>query len=171
MIHEEMEKAINEQINAELYSAYLYLSMSAYFESISLKGFAKWMRIQTMEEQTHAKRFYDYLIDRGGRVVLSEIKAPPVQWDSPLAAFEHVLAHEQHVTSLINNLVDLSIKLKDHATNSFLKWFVDEQVEEESSADEIIQSLRLNENNPGGLFLIDKDLAQRTFIPPQDVTI
>lgn len=171
MIHEEMEKAINEQINAELYSAYLYLSMSAYFESISLKGFAHWMRIQTMEEQTHAKRFYDYLIDRGGRVVLSEIKAPPVQWDSPLSVFEHVLEHEQYVTSLINNLVDLSIKLKDHATNSFLKWFVDEQVEEESSADEIIQSLRLNENNPGGLFLIDKDLAQRTFIPPQDVTI
>ncbi|HHN65080.1 MAG TPA: ferritin [Nitrospirae bacterium] len=171
MINKEMEKAINDQINAELYSAYLYLSMSAYFESISLKGFANWMRVQAMEEQTHVKRFYDYLLDRGGRVILSEIKAPPVEWDSPLAAFEHLLEHEQHVTSLINNLVDLAIRLKDHATNSFLKWFVDEQVEEEASADEIIQSLRLNENNPGGLFLIDKDLAQRTFVPPQDITI
>ncbi len=171
MINKEMEKAINDQINAELYSAYLYLSMSAYFESISLKGFANWMRVQAMEEQTHVKRFYDYLLDRGGRVILSEIKAPPVEWDSPLAAFEHLLEHEQYVTSLINNLVDLAIRLKDHATNSFLKWFVDEQVEEEASADEIIQSLRLNENNPGGLFLIDKDLAQRTFVPPQDLTI
>lgn len=171
MLDEKMEKALNEQINAEIYSAYLYLSMSAYFESVNLKGFANWMRIQVMEEQTHAKRFYDYVIDRGGRVLLSEIKAPPTEWDSPLAVFEAVLEHERLVTSLINGLVDLAVELRDHATNSFLKWFIDEQVEEEASADEIIQSLKLNENNPGGLFMIDKDLARRTFLPPQDVTI
>jgi len=166
-----MEKALNEQINSELYSAYLYLSMAAYFESINLKGFSSWMRVQTMEEQAHAKKFYDYVFSRGGRVVLSEIKAPPAEWDSPLAAFEHVLEHEQLVTSLINKLADLSLELRDHATNSFLQWFIDEQVEEEASAGEIIQNLKLNENNPGGLFLIDKELAQRTFVPPAGVTL
>ncbi len=171
MLEERMQDALNEQINAELYSSYLYFSMSAYFESISLKGFANWMRVQAMEELTHAKRFYNYVIERGGRVLMKEIKSPPNEWTSPLNAFEHVLEHEQHVTALINSLMDLAIELKDHATTSFLKWFIDEQVEEEASADEIIQSLKLNENNPGGLFLIDKDLAQRTFLPPQDVGI
>lgn len=171
MFSERMEKAINDQINWELYSSYLYLSMSAYFESVNLKGFSNWMRIQAMEELTHFKRFYDFVIARGGRVALMEIKAPSVKWDSPLDTFENVLKHEQHVTSRINDLVDLSLEIKDHATNSFLQWFIDEQVEEESSVDEIIQSLKLNENNPGGLFMIDKELAQRAFIPPQDVTL
>jgi ferritin len=171
MINKKMEKAINEQINWELYSAYLYLSMSAYFESTNLKGFAGWMRIQAMEEQTHTKRFYDFLTARGGRVILSAIKAPPKEWKSPLSVFENVLEHEVHVTKRINDLVDLSLKLKDHATNSFLQWFVTEQVEEESSADDVIQGLKLNANNPGGLFMMDKELAQRTFVPPADVTI
>ena len=171
MIDKKMEKAINDQINAELYSAYLYFSMAAYFDSINLKGCSSWMRVQTMEEQTHIKKFYDYLSSRGGRVLLSKIAAPPSEWDSPLAVFEHVLEHEQMVTGRINDLVDLSVKLKDHATNSFLKWYVDEQVEEEESADGVIQSLKLNENNPGGLFMIDKELAQRTFVPPAGVTL
>lgn len=171
MLDKRMEKALNDQINAEIYSAYLYMSMSAYFESISLKGFANWMRVQTMEEQTHAKKFYDFMLDRGGRVLLTSIDAPPTEWESPLAAFEHVLEHEQHVTSLINGLMDLAIDLRDHATGSFLKWFIDEQVEEEASADEIIQSLKLNEHNPAGLFMIDKELGQRVFIPPQGVSI
>jgi ferritin len=171
MINKKMQDAINEQINWELYSSYLYLSMSAYFESVNLKGFSNWMRVQAMEEQTHAKRFYDFLPARGGRVILSEIKAPPAEWKSPLAVFQETLKHEQHVTSRINNLVDLSLDLKDHATNSFLQWFVNEQVEEESSADEVIQSLKLNENNPGGLFMIDKELAQRTFVSPADITL
>ncbi len=122
MIHKKMEKAINDQINSELYSAYLYFSMAAYFDSINLKGYSSWMRVQTMEEQTHIKKFYDYLSSRGGRVLLSKIAAPPSEWNSPLAAFEHVLEHEQMVTGRINDLVDLSVKLKDHATNSFLKW-------------------------------------------------
>ena len=171
MIHKKMEKAINDQINSELYSAYLYFSMAAYFDSINLKGFSSWMRVQTMEEEAHVKKFYDYLSSRSGRVVLSKIAAPPSEWGSPLAAFEHVLEHEQMVTGRINDLVDLSVKLKDHATNSFLKWYVDEQVEEEESADGVIQSLKLNENNPGGLFMIDKELAQRTFVPPAGVTL
>jgi ferritin len=171
MIHKKMEKAINDQINAELYSAYLYFSMAAYCDSINLKGFSNWMRVQTMEEETHIKKFYDYLSSRGGRVLLSKIAAPPSEWDSPLAVFEHVLEHEQMVTGRINDLVDLSVKLKDHATNSFLKWYVDEQVEEEESADGVIQSLKLNENNPGGLFMLDKELAQRTFVPPAGVTL
>jgi len=166
-----MEDALNKQINMEYYSAYLYFSMSAYFESINLKGFAGWMRVQGMEELTHTKRFYDFMIARGSRVILTEIAAPPTEWDSPLTAFEDALKHEQLVTSRINSHVDLSLELKDHATNSFLQWFVTEQVEEESSVDEVIQSLKLNENNPGGLFLIDKDLAQRTFMPPVGVTI
>ena len=171
MINEKMEKAINDQMNAELYSSYLYFSMAAYFDSVNLKGFSSWMRVQAMEEQAHTKKFYDYLTSRGGRVVLSEIAAPPSEWATPLAAFEHVLEHEQMVTGRINDLVDLSIELKDHATNSFLKWYVDEQVEEEESADEVIQSLKLNENNPGGLFIIDKELAARTFVPPTGVTL
>lgn len=171
MIDKRMEKAINKQINWELYSSYLYMSMAAYFESVNLKGFSNWMRVQAMEELTHAKRFYDFLTARGGRVVLTEIKSPPTDWKSPLAVFENVLDHEQHVTALINDLVDLSVKMKDHATNSFLQWFVNEQVEEEASADEIVQSLKLNKNNPGGLYMIDKDLAQRTFVPPADVTL
>jgi ferritin len=171
MISEKMQKAINEQINWELYSSYLYLSMAAYFESLTLKGFSSWMRIQAMEELTHVKRFYDFLTARGGRAIMSEIKAPPSEWKTPLSVFEETLKHEQHVTSRINDLVDLSLELRDHATNSFLKWFVDEQVEEEESVDEVLQSLKLNENNPGGLFMIDKELAQRTFVPPAGVTI
>lgn len=171
MIHKKMEKALNEQINWELYSSYLYFSMAGYFESVNLKGFSSWMRVQAMEELTHVKRFYDFLAARGGRVKMSEIKAPPSEWKNPLAVFEETLKHEQHVTSRINDLVDLSLELRDHATNSFLKWFVDEQVEEEESVDEVLQGLKLNENNPGGLFMIDKELAQRAFIPPADVTL
>jgi len=171
MISKKMENAINRQINWELYSSYLYLSMSAYFDSTNLKGCSSWMRIQAMEEQAHTKKFYDFLTARGGRVVLSAIKSPPAEWKSPLAVFENVLEHEQNVTALINSLVDLSVKLKDHATNSFLQWFVNEQVEEEASADEVVQSLKLNKNNPGGLYMLDKELAQRTFVPPAGVTL
>ncbi len=171
MIDKKMEKAINGQINAELYSSYLYLSMSAYFDSVNLGGFSHWMRVQAMEEQAHTKKFYDFLTARGGRVVLSSIDAPPTKWKTPLAAFENVLKHEQLVTGLINDLVDISVKIKDHATNSFLMWFVDEQVEEEETADGIVQSLKLNANNPGGLFMIDKEVGQRMFVPPTGVTL
>lgn len=171
MLEKKMEKAINDQINAELYSAYLYLSMAAYFESTNLKGFSSWMRVQTMEEQAHAKKFYDFVNERGGRVILSAIEAPPAEWESPLAAFENVLEHEQLVTGRINDLVNLAQELKDHASNSFLQWYVDEQVEEEATASEIIQSLKLTQNDSSGLFMIDRELGQRTFVPPAGVTL
>ncbi|MBW2651990.1 MAG: ferritin [Deltaproteobacteria bacterium] len=166
MIKEKIQDALNEQINAELYSSYLYLSMSAYFESINLKGFASWMRVQTQEELVHAMKFYDYLIERGGKVVLSSIESPPTEWPSPLAIFENAYQHEQKVTGLINELVDLAIAEKDHATNIILQWFVSEQVEEEASADEVVQKIKLMGDARGGIFMLDRELAQRVFTPP-----
>lgn len=166
MIKEKIKDAINKQINAEMYSAYLYLSMSTYFESINLKGFASWMKAQTQEEMVHAMKFYDYVNERGGKVLLTAIDAPPTQWDSTLAVFEYTYKHEQKVTGLINDLVDLAISEKDHATNNFLQWFVAEQVEEESSADEVVQKLKIAGDQGGGLFMLDRELGQRVFTPP-----
>ncbi|HID43577.1 MAG TPA: ferritin [Archaeoglobaceae archaeon] len=165
MLSERVLESLNRQLNAELYSAYLYLSMSAYFESINLKGFANWMRIQAKEELTHAMRFYDYISERGGRIKLMAIEEPPFEWKSPLDAFEAVYNHEVKVTGMINNLVDTAIEEKDHATYNMLQWFVAEQVEEEASADEIVQKLRLVGNEGSGLFMIDQELAKRTFVP------
>ncbi len=165
-MNEKVQKAINDQINAELYSAYLYLAMSAYFHSINLSGFANWVRVQALEEETHAGRFFDYVNERGGRAVLGEIEKPPVEWKSPLDAFEAIYAHELKVTGLINDLVDLALKEKDHATYNMLQWFVSEQVEEESSADEIVQKLKLIGSEGSGLFMIDQELTQRVFIMP-----
>lgn len=169
MIKGKMESALNKQLNAEFYSSYLYLSMSAYFESINIKGFANWMRIQTQEELVHAMKFYDYINESGGRVTLTAVEAPPTEWDSPLAAFEHVYKHEQKVTDLINELVNLSISEKDHASNNFLQWFVAEQVEEESSADAIVQKLKLVSDERGRLFMLDQELGQRIFTPPPEI--
>ncbi len=166
MIGKKMVEALNEQVNAELYSAYLYLAMEAYFQSANLPGFANWMRVQTQEEVAHAMKIYDFLNERGGRVTLTAIAKPQAQWKSPLAAFEAAYRHEQKVTTLINGLVDLAIKEKDHATNSFLRWFVDEQVEEEASADEIVQKLKRAEKAPGAMYMIDKEMTQRVFTPP-----
>ena len=161
-----MEEALNGQVNAEMYSAYLYLSMESYFKSLNLNGFASWMRVQTQEEMIHAMKIYDFINGRGGRVILKAIEGPPIEWDSPLAVFEAVYVHEQKVTGLINELVNLAIKEKDHATNTFLQWFVNEQVEEESSADEVVQQLKMMENAPGGMFMLDRELGQRVFTPP-----
>ena len=166
MIKKKMQQALNKQLNAELYSSYLYLSMSAYFNSINLKGFANWIKVQAQEELSHAMKFYNFILKRGSKVILSEIDPPQSEWNSPLAAFEHVYRHEQKVTSLINSLVDLSISEGDHATNNFLQWFVTEQVEEEASADEVVQKLKLAGKSAGGLFMIDRELAQRVFAPP-----
>ncbi|MEA3223786.1 MAG: ferritin [Thermodesulfobacteriota bacterium] len=166
MIEKNIQKALNKQINAELYSAYLYLSMSAYFQSVNLAGFANRMRVQTLEEMTHADKFYNFIVERGGRVELEAIEAPPKEWASPLAVFENAYKHEQKVTSMINDLVDLAIKEKDHASNIFLQWFVTEQVEEEASADEVVQKLKLAGDKGSGLFMIDKELSQRVFTPP-----
>ncbi len=161
MLNEKMQDALNDQINAEMYSGYLYLSMAAWFDSINLSGMAQWMRYQTVEEENHAIKFFNYVAERGGDVKLQAINAPPTEWDSPLAAFEDAYKHEQYITGRINDLVDLARELKDHATESFLNWYVDEQVEEEATADENVESLRLVKDNPGGLFMIDRELKSR----------
>lgn len=168
MISEKIQEAFNEQINAELYSSYLYLSMSAYFESKGLPGFANWMRCQAQEEVVHAMKFYNFICERGGIVKLKAIDAVPIEWESPLAVFEAGYAHEQKVTGLINSLVDLAIEEKDHASNNFLQWFVAEQVEEEASADQVIQKIKLAGERGGGLFMVDRELAQRVFSPAAD---
>ena len=167
MINEKIRMELNKQVNAELYSAYLYLSMSAYFKSINLPGFANWMRVQTLEEMVHADKFYQFILSRGGKVELEAIDGPPKTWASPLAVFEHAYSHEQKVTSLINDLVNLALKEGDHATGVFLQWFVNEQIEEEASADEIQQKLKLIGKESSSLFMIDQELGQRVFTPPQ----
>ena len=161
-----MEKALNGQINAELYSSYLYYSMSAWFESKGLPGFANWMNCQVQEEMAHARKFYDFINQRGGRVTLTAIDGPETEWDSPLAVIEATLAHEQKVTALINGLLDLALDERDHATNIFLQWFVTEQVEEEDSVNSVLQQLKQTGVSEGGLFLVDRELAKRVFTPP-----
>jgi ferritin len=166
MISKKMLKAMNYQINREMYSAYLYMGMASYFKSVNLTGFANWMEVQVKEELFHANKFYLFVAERGGRVVFDTIESPPQEWSSSLEVFEKVLEHEQHVTSLINDLVALSIEQKDYATHHFLQWFVNEQVEEEANADQIIQNLKLIGEQGQGIFMIDRELALRVFTPP-----
>ncbi len=166
MINTKMQNALNAQMNRELYSSYLYLAMAAFFESVNLRGFANWMKVQAQEELVHAMKFFSYVVDRGGRVTLAAIDAPPAAWTSPLNAFEEAYAHEQKVTGWIGDLVTLAGKEEDHATHNLLQWFVNEQVEEEASADGIVQKLRLVAEAPGGLVMIDRELAARVFTPP-----
>lgn len=162
MLSEKMQAEMNKQINAELYAAYLYLSMSAYFTDKNLDGFAHWMRLQAEEEVEHAMKFFDFINERRGRALLSEpIAAVQTEWTSPLAVFEAAFAHEQKVTGMINALVNLAIKEKDHASNSFLQWFVDEQVEEESSADGAVQKLKMIGDAPAALLMLDRELSKR----------
>jgi len=161
MLNEKVEKLLNGQINAELYSSYLYYSMANYFDGISLPGAANWMRIQVTEELAHVEKFAHYINERRGTVKLEAIDGPPAAWDSPLAAFEVAYEHEVHVSGLINSLLDAALKESDHATVNFLQWFVAEQVEEEASADGIVQQLKLVGDNKGGLFMVDKELAGR----------
>ena len=161
MISKTMEAALNKQINREFYSAVLYLSMSAYFETVNLKGFAKWMRVQAKEERAHAVKIYDYMIARGGRVSLEAIEAPKVKWASADKVFEEAYAHEQKVTGMINALVDLAIKEKDHATFEMLQWFVKEQVEEEEQTSEILAQIKILGDVIGHLFFLDHQLAKR----------
>lgn len=168
VMNPKLESAINEQINAEFYSAYLYLSMSSWFESTGLKGFANWERVQAQEERDHALKFFDYLCARGGRAVMKEISAPPVAWQNPQEAFETQLDHELTVTGLINNLVNLAIEEKDHATVNFLQWFVSEQVEEEENARTVLDQLKMisQEKGVGLLYMLDKEMATRVYVPP-----
>jgi ferritin len=166
MIPKVLEDAFNKHINAETYSAYLYWSMSAALEEMNLPGFANWMRIQVQEEMTHAVKFYNHIIERGGKVQLTAIDGPPGEWADVKAVFEAVFKHEQLVTGLINNLMDLSIQEKDHAANMFLQWFVTEQVEEEATAMDILGKLDIVGDTTGGLYMLDKEMGGRVFTPP-----
>ncbi len=161
MISKKMEEALNKQINAEFYSSYLYLSMAADFEAKNLSGFANWMQVQAQEEWGHGMKIYNYIHEQNGTVKLEPIEGPPAEWKSPLDAFEAAYKHEQMVTSRINNLVTLSNEEKDYATNIFLQWFVNEQVEEEASALAIVEKLKMIGDSPQGLFMVDRELAQR----------
>ena len=166
MLKPAIEKALNKQVNEEFYSAYLYLSMSAHFKAINLPGVANWFRVQVQEEIVHAMKIYDFILGRGGRVTLDAVAAPETKWKSPLAAFQAGYKHERHITGCINALVDLAIKQSDHAMNTFLQWFVTEQVEEEANADAIVQKLKLVGDNTSALFMVDQELAARVFVPP-----
>jgi len=161
MISKTMEQALNKQVNREFYSAYLYLAMSSYFETDNMKGFAHWMRIQAKEEQVHAVKIYDYIIARGGKVNLLDIEAPKAKWSSAGKVFEEVYAHEQKVTAMINGLVDLAVKEKDHASFEMLQWFVKEQVEEEEHSSAILAQVQSIGDIPGHLFCLDHQLGKR----------
>jgi ferritin len=167
MLEEKMEKALNGQINAELYSSYLYLSMSAWFRTQDLPGFANWMRVQAQEELAHAMKFFDYVAERGGRARLAAIEAPEKEWASPQDAFEQVAAHERKVTGLIHGLVDLAQETKDHAANLFLQWFVEEQVEEEASASEVLAQAKRAADG-AAVYMLDRELGARVFTPPAE---
>lgn len=166
MFNTKVEEALNNQLNFEFFSSYLYLSMSAYYSSIGLNGFANWVRIQAQEELVHAMRFYDFINERGGKVVLSQVNQPKTQWNSALDAFSEVLAHEQFITKSIHDLMNLCIEEKDHATNILLQWFISEQVEEEATAQETLNKLKLTDGKGSGLFMLDTELGQRTFVAP-----
>ena len=166
MINEKVGKILNSQVNKELYSAYLYLSMSAYFSDKGLLGFANWMRIQAQEEQAHAMLIYDFLINRGEKVVLTAVDAPPKSWENSLSVMEEVLKHEVYVTGLINNIISIAEEVKDRATISYMNWFIDEQVEEEANSQDIISKLKLIGEDKSALYLLDKDLAARVFVQP-----
>lgn len=166
MLSDNMQNALNKQLNAEFYSSYLYLSMTTYFLSANLNGFAHWMRIQAQEEVMHAMKFFDYIHDRNGLIKLMSIECPPCEWNSPLEVFTEALAHEQKMSKLINDLTCLALEEKDHATNVFLQWFVNEQVEEEASVNDVVQTLKLIGDGRDGLFMLDRELAKRTFVDP-----
>ncbi len=160
-IKDKIVKAINKQINVELYSSYLYLAMAAHFEAKNWLGFANWMRIQSREENAHAMKFYGYILERGGEVVLGDIKAVDTGWKTPLEVFEAVYEHELKVTALIDDLLKLARQEGDAATESMLKWFIDEQVEEETHAKQIVDKLKLIKDSANGLFMLDHELAER----------
>lgn len=161
MIPQAMQDAMNAQIKNELYSAYLYLSMAAHFESKTLSGFANWLRIQAQEELGHAMKFFDFIIERGGTIALQAIDQPPSSWNSNLEAFEQVLAHEQKVTKNIHDLYELALKEKDYPSQVMLQWFIEEQVEEEKNATEIIEKLKMIEAHGTAVLMLDHELGKR----------
>ena len=166
MISEKMQAAFCDQINKELYSEYLYLSMKAYFLNLNLNGFATWMDVQVQEEHAHAMGMFDYVIERGGSVELMAIDKPETNWNSPLEVFKAVLAHEEYVTSRINALMDVAEETKDRAATIFLNWYLKEQVEEEANVGGVLAQLEMIGDDKSGLFALDKELGARTFVAP-----
>ncbi len=160
MLNKNVQDVINEQIKNELYSSYLYLAMSAYFEAQNLPGCAHWMRMQSNEEVAHAMKFFDFIFDRGGRVTLKAIDQPAFEWKSPLAAFEQAYEHEQKVTSMINNIYAVATKENDYPTQVMLHWFIDEQVEEEKNASTIVEQLKMIGDHTNGLLMLDHRLGE-----------
>ncbi|MBN2178665.1 MAG: ferritin [Deltaproteobacteria bacterium] len=165
MLSKKMLNALNKQINKEMYSAYLYMSMSAHSQYQGLKGFANWFMVQYQEEMGHAMKIYDYINDQGERLTLKAISEPPAEFESPLDMFEKTLSHEKTVTKSINDLVGLAISEKDYATQIFLQWFVTEQIEEEGNDNDIISRLRLIGDNGNGLLMLDRELGARVYSP------
>lgn len=166
MLSASLEKALNDQLHLEFESAYLYLSMSAWFEWKNMLGFAKWMNVQRDEEQFHASKFYHFILDRGGQVQLKSLQQPKWDWNNQIEVFEEALAHEMLVTKSIHALIDLAMAERDHASFTFLQWFVTEQVEEEATITAIIDQLRMVADSQSGMFLIDKDLGARAAVNP-----
>jgi ferritin len=161
MLKENIQKALNRQLNEELYSSYLYLAMAAHFESEDLNGFAHWMKLQSQEEYGHAMKIYAYILQRDGKVSLAKIEAPAESWKTIVELFEEVYSHEQKVSKSIDSIVELTMTEKDYATNNFLQWFISEQVEEESTSLFILNRAKLVGDNKNGIFLLDKEMAQR----------
>ena len=166
MINEKLEHAFCVQINKELYSAYLYLAMQTYFKDMNLDGFANWMAVQVQEELAHAMGMYNYVLERGGKVTLMSVDKSEDSWNSPLSVFEKVLEHEEYVTSLINELTSVAEEVKDRAAISLLQWYIKEQVEEEANVSNVLGNLKLAQNDPRALLLLDRELATRTFVAP-----
>lgn len=160
-LEDKMVKALNEQINKEIFSAYLYFSMAAYFDSLNLDGFAKWMKVQSKEELSHAQKIYDYIYDKDGTVEMDKIDKPAKSWDSPLSAFKEAYNHELTVTRSIDDLVDLAKEIHDHATENFLQWFVAEQIEEEANTKKIVDTLEMIGDNKTALFMFNGQLGSR----------
>jgi ferritin len=161
MINEKVLKALNEQINKEFFSAYLYLSMAADFEAKNFFGFSKWMRVQAGEELKHAQKLFDYVLERGGQVDLQAIEKPKQTWESPLKAFQDAYEHEQSITNSINKVYETAQSEKDYATMEFLQWYIKEQVEEEAQTDQIVKKLEMIKDMPAGLIIIDQELGHR----------
>jgi len=162
MLSTKIEDAFNEQLNKELFSAYLYLSMSSWFDTQNLGGMAQWMRLQAQEELQHAMKFYDFVLNRDGRVTLSQIDTPKKEWESALTVFQEAYDHERMITGSINDLVNLSLEERDHAAVAFLQWFVTEQVEEEATVQRIAEKLRMVGDDKVATLILDSELNQRS---------
>ncbi|MBK7107232.1 MAG: ferritin [Ignavibacteriae bacterium] len=168
MVSNKIESALNDQLNKEMFSSYLYLSMAAYFENKNLAGMSNWMKMQSQEEYLHAMKFYDFILRLGGKVKLGTLEAPQIEWNSPREVFENSLKHERFISDSIHKLFDLAIAESHHPTKSFLQWFVDEQVEEESTVLQIVENFNLIGEDKGALFMLDRELGSRIASPEEN---